>query len=64
MKGHLKESHAWTSGERGGRPSKFAQAASAALVTSFYKVKISIDTNHEFAQEATSHSTVLTSISL
>lgn len=38
MKRHLKESHAWTSGEKGGRPSKVSQAASAALVTSFSKV--------------------------
>ncbi|KFY31540.1 hypothetical protein V493_01012 [Pseudogymnoascus sp. VKM F-4281 (FW-2241)] len=38
MKRYLKESHAWTSGEKGGRPSKVSQAASAALVTSFFKV--------------------------
>ena len=38
MKGHLKESHAWTSGDKGGRPSRVSQEASAALVTSFCKI--------------------------
>jgi hypothetical protein len=41
MRLHLKEMHTWTSGERGGRPSKASQAARAASDTSFSKVTTS-----------------------
>ena len=41
MRSHLKETHAWTSGQKGGRPSKASRAASAILDTSFSKVTVS-----------------------
>ena len=38
MRAYLTDHHAWTSGEKGGRPSKASRAATAALETSFSKV--------------------------
>jgi hypothetical protein len=40
-KAHLKEIHGWTSGERGGRPSKFSKVTRAVSETSFSKVTTS-----------------------
>jgi hypothetical protein len=38
IRAHLKETHAWTSGEKNGRPSRGSQAARATSDTSFSKV--------------------------
>jgi hypothetical protein len=40
-KAHLKEIHGWTSGEKGGRPSKFSKVTRAVSETSFSKVTTS-----------------------
>lgn len=41
MREHLKDIHHWTSGEKGGQPTKASQAAYAAFGTPFSKVTIS-----------------------
>lgn len=41
MRAHLRVTHAWKSGEKGGRPSKASEAARIASETSFFKVTTS-----------------------